>query len=90
LLLPLPPFSPQLAGVYAECKEHLGDLKEHLKQIAAPLKKEDQVMEHYCMTMWTLQSEASALRKLKEQAANDLKKLFAASQKYEIELKTSL
>jgi len=47
-------------------------------------------MEHYCMTMWTLQSEASALRKLKEQAANDLKKLFAASQKYEIELKTSL
>jgi len=47
-------------------------------------------MEHYCMTMWTLQSEASALCKLKEQAANDLKKLFAASQKYEIELKTSL
>jgi len=40
------PFSPQLAGVYAECKEHLGDLKEHLKQIAAPLKKEDQV--GYC------------------------------------------
>ena len=32
-------------------------------------------MEHYCWTMRTLQSEASNLRKLREDAANNLKKV---------------
>ena len=37
------PLSLQLAGVYAKCKDHLGDLKEHYDRIAASPKKTEQV-----------------------------------------------
>ena len=65
----------QLEKAYNDCSGHRGDLKTHLQDTAANLRKINQTMEHYGYITCTLTLQAARLREYCEMAAADIKKV---------------